>query len=478
MKKFKFLALALAFCLVASFIPAPVAAAADGDLLCPMFIDLTNPSSADIYLYNANNGTNNLDQAPVFDTNGFSFNTESKTYVAVTWYGSDGFNARLSAGLPSITFTVKAPAGNYAVLAEGLNQQVQVTVGETTATVTGTGGRDTVLESVVLDDSGSVDITFRNNTGNPYNLDINKILFIPAGEVNARFYGGDLPTNSNFTFYGIKKILNGDTKYESSKAYMLSYEKHGCEYNMDITDNTGANHQYKAANLQYRVAKNSSNVELAVNVWVPKSGKYTTTFLTNGGNSQCVPLDIYVQDTKVGTVDATSGESTYNFDTQIDLVQGVNVVKIIASNTGSSDSYNYPAGFTLTPVEEEDPETPKAEIPASDIFGDTYAYVKDGDLYFIGGLKTIANYTEVGFEVKVDGTKVDDIKTSQVYTSFTVNEQTVNAANWDSIYIFITTLEDVGDAESVTILPYIANGTTKTYHEGLEALTLDLTKLS
>lgn len=106
-------------------------------------------------------------------------------------------------------------------------------------------------------------------------------------------------------------------------------------------------------------------------------------------------------------------------------------------------------------------------IPVSEIFGDTYAYVKDEKVYFIGALKTIEGYSEVGFEVWVNGEQADDIHTDKVYKSFTVGEISKNAADFgagDNGYIFITE-KDVSSGDVIKIRPYISNGSVKTYHD-------------
>lgn len=119
-------------------------------------------------------------------------------------------------------------------------------------------------------------------------------------------------------------------------------------------------------------------------------------------------------------------------------------------------------------------------IPASEIFGDTYAYVKDGTVYFIGGLNTIEGYSEVGFEVTVDGEKADDINTSEVYKSFTVTTSgdpvTRNASDFgtDCEYIFITEKTGLAAGDVVIVKPYIKDATgTKHYHD--EDFNLKLT---
>ncbi len=108
-------------------------------------------------------------------------------------------------------------------------------------------------------------------------------------------------------------------------------------------------------------------------------------------------------------------------------------------------------------------------IPASEIFGETYAYVKDGTVYFIGGLNTIDGYSEVGFEVWVNGTQENDIKTSEVYKSFTVGTEITKTSTDFGVgeggYIFITEKPDLNTNDVVTIRPYIKDANKKYYHD-------------
>ena len=138
---------------------------------------------------------------------------------------------------------------------------------------------------------------------------------------------------------------------------------------------------------------------------------------------------------------------------------------LVLENKALDLKYAYLQNFSMIPAGEE--EEPKAEVPANDaIFGNTYAYVKDGTVYFIGGLKNIDG-SEVGFEVTVNGNKIDDITTEQVYKSFTVNDETVNAEEWDSEYIFITSTTELEADDEVTVVPFIVKDGVKVYHAGL-----------
>lgn len=112
-------------------------------------------------------------------------------------------------------------------------------------------------------------------------------------------------------------------------------------------------------------------------------------------------------------------------------------------------------------------EVPPANVEESDIFGDAYAYVKDGSVYFLGGLDKIDGYTKVGFEVWVDGEAKGDINTDKVYTSFKIDDTTYTAEDeFNSKYVFITVLENIASgAETIELRPYIANDDGKTYHD-------------
>lgn len=162
-------------------------------------------------------------------------------------------------------------------------------------------------------------------------------------------------------------------------------------------------------------------------------------------------------DTKVATVDAATGAITAVGAGEATITATANILGV-----------NYTGSAKITV------KAAPVVIPESDVFGSVYAYVKDGTVYFLGGLKAIEGYTEVGFEVTVNGEKVDDIKTSEVFKSFKVKDQTVNASDWASSYIFITSTDELNAGDKVVVKPYVSNGTAKIYHEGLGALELDI----
>lgn len=162
-------------------------------------------------------------------------------------------------------------------------------------------------------------------------------------------------------------------------------------------------------------------------------------------------------DTKVATVDAATGAITAVGAGEATITATANILGV-----------NYTGSAKITV------KAAPVVIPESDVFGSVYAYVKDDTVYFLGGLKAIEGYTEVGFEVTVNGEKVDDIKTSEVFKSFKVKDQTVNASDWASSYIFITSTDELNAGDKVVVKPYVSNGTAKIYHEGLGALELDI----
>lgn len=241
-------------------------------------------------------------------------------------------------------------------------------------------------------------------------------------------------------------------------------------------------HKYDGKGLTLEASKYSAG---SIMIHVPKSGRYTVKVAADVGsldmNYYLMPLKA---DRSVGKVDSAGVCTTiaedraltalvkksgglFNLNSAsseaaVELEAGEYV--LLMYNTSATDEIDEGTVNSLTLT----PEGWKETIPESEIFGDTYAYVKDGTVYFIGGLQTIENYTEVGFEVWVNGIKADDINTNEVYTSFTVNNQTVNAANWNSSFIFITSKSDLNKGDIVTVKPYIANGTAKTYHDDLE----------
>ena len=469
MKKFKLLSLALAFCMIASLIPAPVASAADGDVLYPMIVDFAGGTGEKL-----TTGSTNL---PTVSANGFAVDFSNSGANAITW-NSTGFNLRLvstNATAQYVTFNVKAPAGEYAVFVEGLNQTIDITVGnENAVTVSGTTGVDKIVDSVVLDNTGSVNIKFQNYTRASYNVIFSKIIFIPVGTVNMNFcmpeYAGGGPWNTTI------------------QSPFWSYEKNGAEYVSATGAIPVANSKFTDTNFNHRGKVGST---LSFKFLVPDDGEYTATLLagqvpsTGKSASNSGNWKITIDDTDMGTHSYWSEEVNHNLG-DIELTAGEHTLTFectslnITEGSTWSDSNNYLIGFTLTPVVEEEPE--KAVIPESDIFGDVYAYVEDDTLYFIGGIEkdAIDGYAEVGFEVKVDGEEADDINTTQVYTSFTIGSDTYKATEkFGSEYVFITKLENVGDASSVTVSPYVkdADG-VKTFHvddaNNALALTLNL----
>lgn len=172
-----------------------------------------------------------------------------------------------------------------------------------------------------------------------------------------------------------------------------------------------------------------------------------------------------------GCSDAASGTNENVADNVVYLEKGVDYTFTFASTTigvSVTRSRSYLFSIKLT------------AIPASEIFGDTYAYVKDGTVYFIGGLNTIEGYSEVGFEVTVDGVEAGDIKTSEVYKSFTVTtsegakEKTASDFGADCEYIFITEKTGLAAGNVVIVKPYIKDAAgTKHYHD--EDFNLKLT---
>ncbi len=127
--------------------------------------------------------------------------------------------------------------------------------------------------------------------------------------------------------------------------------------------------------------------------------------------------------------------------------------------------------------------TPAAAPATHDVFGEKYAYVYKVDngyaIDFLGGLKAIEGYTDVGFEISVDGAAAQDYSTRYVYKTITVNDEEMTAEDFDAEYIFAVTKDDIAaSAEKVTITPYIidANG-NKISHYG-KTLTIDLSTLA
>ena len=117
------------------------------------------------------------------------------------------------------------------------------------------------------------------------------------------------------------------------------------------------------------------------------------------------------------------------------------------------------------------PEGWKEEIPASDIFGDTYAYVKDSKVYFIGGLKTIDG-SAVGFDVSINDGESFEATTDKVYKSLSVGTSiTKSAADFgvgEDGYIFITETDKLEKGNIVKIKPFIVKNGQKVYHGELE----------
>ncbi len=107
-----------------------------------------------------------------------------------------------------------------------------------------------------------------------------------------------------------------------------------------------------------------------------------------------------------------------------------------------------------------------------EIFGDTYAYVKedasgDFEINFIGAVKETDGYKEVGFEVWADGQYIGEAGTSEVYNSITAGGQERKPGDYGGSYIFVATPEDKieGSTKKIIVRPYVKDGNdTKTYH--------------
>lgn len=461
MKKFKLLAMALAFCMIASLIPAPIASADAANALYPEVVDLkfTFPESetAANILWNdlatssinptiANNEFEVVKQAGVTST--------SKIYKT-----SPAFTPRLSKG-GYIDLNVKAPsaAGKYAMLIEGIT-----TITNVAALAVTVDGKTVIIDNANTLKSAKVcDITINGtedkiaitigNPGNAQNVTLAKIIFVPVGDVYASFI------NSNTTTYTTADTVFANLKYEVNGLEKIDYS---------LADKRV---QISAANFYFRA--NAGNY-ITFGVYVPEDGVYSGIIKALKLTANYGILDVYVDNVLKGSMNtyadspAASVNTDFEFDSTVELTAGLHEIKIqCKENTSTaSTTYNRIVDLKLSKVAEL-----KAEIPESEIFGDTYAYVKDGTVYFLGGLKVIEGYTEVGFEVSVNGGAAEYISTSEVYEEFAVTAENVSksAADWDSEYIFITSKSGLNAGDVITLKPYVANGEAKTFHGELE----------
>lgn len=477
MKKFKLLSLALAFCMIASIIPAPVASAAD--VAYPKVIDLKYDGTD----YKGNDGVWSIltvtynprvehfsdigDNKPTLSENEYEFDFENSSSACTINAETTHVYFRLMPNTQMI-LNVKTPknAGKYNVYIEGkadgtalTSEDIETTVGESESTLVaaGTTAFTKIADSYVLTGTEeSVAVKFKGLSTSS-NVNISKIVFIPADAITLNF------ANNSVTTAGRTNVAN-----------TINYEDHGCKL---IKDKTvvwnDSNFKLEAARLYFRGTDSSTTTPtLTFEILIPDDGTYSVSAYSQQLSGS--KWDVTIGGNDAGVLDLSTSENDKVHPlNNVTLEAGVNELVITHSEysggwgtEGSKNNNNGLYSITLTPVEEEEPE--KAVIPASDIFGDVYAYVEDDTLYFIGGIEedAIDGYAEVGFEVKVDGEEAGDINTTQVYTSFTIGSDTYKATEkFGSEYVFITKLENVGDASSVTVSPYVkdADG-VKTFH--------------
>ena len=222
-------------------------------------------------------------------------------------------------------------------------------------------------------------------------------------------------------------------------------------------------------NLNIGLFGDAKGKPLTLDFQVDKAGYYDIAGII-GNNGYSGTFAIYINGAKISEHDyLTSWGGPDNGPQNYDcsgayLRKGINTITFVWKY--GRDRF-YPYSFTFT-----ESTAPKADVPANSLFGDTYAYVKDGSIYFVGGLNAINGYDKVGFEVWVNGNKADDITTDKVYTSFTAGSKTVAASEWNAEYVFITEKSGLSAGDVVVIKPYVANGDAKTYHDGDFTLSL------